>query len=75
MLSNVVKRYMPLLEKAIKYIMHVIANRFEYGRFADSSVGRKMTIDLAKRVEILVWSIIISILLKYRSLYKCCALI
>lgn len=39
MLSNVVKRYMPLLEKAIKYIMHVIANRIEYGRYADSSVG------------------------------------
>lgn len=40
MLSKVVKRYMPLLEKAIKYIMHVIANRIEYGRYADSSVGR-----------------------------------
>lgn len=40
MLINVVKRYMPLLEKAIKYIMHVIVNRFEYGRYSDSSVGR-----------------------------------
>lgn len=40
MVSNVVKRYMPLLEKAIKYIMHVIVNRFEYGRYSDSSVGR-----------------------------------
>lgn len=40
MLSNVVKGYMPLLEKAIKYIMHVIANRIEYGRYTDSSVGR-----------------------------------